>query len=226
MHATFNKIEFDGKILGFGMKRAGAFFFFGTRHATREELYLRFPEFKFAFLKQVHGRTVVDADPEKTLEADAHFTSKTGLALVSQSADCTPILLASDEEVCAIHAGWRGMAQNIVASVHQTRPGFRPTVAAIGPHILKSSFEVGDDVARQLAAASPGGSDFSLAHSEVSKRFFDLASLAKEQLKTTFGPEIQIAEFLRDTKTDLEFHSYRRGKATSERQYSFVVLID
>lgn len=220
----FKPVERNGKILGWAMNGDRAFFFFGTRHGTREELTAAFPSFQFCFLKQVHGKAVVAADYNTTLEADAQFTIQPGLALISQSADCTPILLASDDLVCSIHAGWRGMAQNIIGAVHQKLPNFHPKLAAIGPHILSHSFEVGMDVKVQLDKASARGSDHSKPHSQSDKVFFDLAALAREQLNDSFGSGLKVSEYLRDTLTDLDFHSYRRGKTTPDRQYSFVVL--
>jgi YfiH family protein len=214
----------ENKVFGWIMHRGRGTFFFGSRHATRDWLASQFPLYRFSFLKQVHGHAVVSADPAQTLPADAHFTSEPGLALVSQTADCTPILLAGERTVCAIHAGWRGMAQNIVDRVHHTLPEFQPRVAAIGPHILGPSFEIGRDVALQLSAASPGGRNHARAHEDPQKAFYDLVELAREQLCHSFGRQLNIVECLYDTRTNPDLHSYRRGKTGGERQYSFVVL--
>lgn len=70
----------------------------------------------FVELKQVHGDTLLFEPPttpledDATLEADAHATSRPGVALMIKTADCQPILLAhtSGKYVAAIHAGWRG----------------------------------------------------------------------------------------------------------------------
>lgn len=213
----FEEYKVGGKLLGFSARAENSFFFFGSRHMSREALPEIFPEYKFAFLKQVHGRAVLLADPAQTLEADAHFTTQPRLALVSQSADCVPILLSDSKTVIAVHAGWKGMAQNIVGAVHETLPAFKPTIAAIGPHILFNSFEVGLDVSEKL------GGKYTAKHSDPGKVYFDLAALARKQLADAFGP-VRVEECLRDTLTDTELHSFRRGKEKASRQFSFVVI--
>jgi YfiH family protein len=211
----FQREDVGGKLIGFSLLHKHVFFFFGTRLLTREDLMRSFPEYECAFLKQVHGREVVEAKPPQTPEADAHWTRMATRALVVQTADCVPILLASKNQVCAIHAGWRGVAQNIVAA---TAPSFAddPVLfAAIGPHILKNSFEAGDDVAHQLTGAPP---------STTGKQYVDLTALVRAQLQQTFGAKIKIFECAQDTKTSADFHSFRRDGAKAGRQYSFVVL--
>jgi copper oxidase (laccase) domain-containing protein len=135
--------------------------------------------------------------------------------LVVQSADCVPILLASKYQVCALHAGWRGVAQNIVAAAGPAFADDPVLFAAIGPHILAPSFEVGDDVAKKLTGAPPSASG---------KQYVDLSALVRAQLQQTFGAKIRIFECLHDTKTSVDFHSFRRDGAPAGRQYSFVVL--
>src|SRR5438270_536991 len=105
----FKDLFADGKLMGFTHRRDGRVFFFGTGNTTQEDLPMLFPNYKFLFLKQVHGRNVIQADSASAPppEADGHFTSTPGLALVVQSADCVPVLLSSPKQVCAVHAGWK-----------------------------------------------------------------------------------------------------------------------
>ncbi len=223
----FKRKERYGKFIGYSLERDGRLFFFGSRFLPRTSLAGTFPDFEFCFLKQVHGRAVVEADPARTLEADAHFTSQPMRALVSQTADCVPILLSSPSKVCAIHSGWKGTAQNIIAATREVFGSEKPTLAVIGPHILQASFEVGRDVAGQLMAAAPEGSseyDFLGMHEDRAKVYFDLAELVRRQLRATFGQQIEILECLEDTKQSVQFHSFRRDRERAERQYSFVVI--
>lgn len=115
------------------------------------------------YLSQVHGTTVCevrgDEPAEHVLqwEGDALVSSSPGVACGVRSADCIPILIAdlTTGRVAAVHAGWRGVAANIVRQALAALGGSpQDWIAAIGPHISKAAFEVGDDVARQLAAAS------------------------------------------------------------------------
>jgi len=219
------KPEFRGvKAIGHSLAVGKCFFFFGNRFLAREEMKSAFPDFEFAYLKQVHGKAVLNGDASTTQEGDAHFTSKENLALVSQSADCAPILLGNDLTVCAIHSGWRGTAQNIVGATKMAFPQLPPTAAAIGPHILLQSFEVGKDVAEQLLKAAPSVDGLVLPHADPAKAYFDLTELLRRQLREAFGAGITIHEHLADTVTDSNYHSYRRGKQLADRQFSFVVL--
>lgn len=213
----------DGETLvGFALQRDDRFYFFGSGMLKREDLHRLFPRFEFCFLKQIHGREVVEADPENSAEADGHFTSVPYRALVSQSADCVPILLSTPTHVCAIHAGWKGMSLNILGVAKDKLPDFN--FAAIGPHIMKQSFEVGLDVAEQLRQASPKADGSLISPSANSEKvFFDLKRLSELQLSQ---PGLTFEDCCFDTKTDTRFHSYRRGRATPERQYSFVVIAD
>ena len=43
-----------------------------------------------AWLRQVHGVTVVEADPNRTAEADGSWTSTPGIACTAMTADCRP----------------------------------------------------------------------------------------------------------------------------------------
>lgn len=216
----------DGKVIGYRFDDDNAIYFFGTRYLSREKLSEYFPAYQFAFLKQIHSKNVVEASADKSLEADAHYTSQPGVALVSQTADCIPVLLANHERVCAIHSGWKGCAQNIVEAAKSAFPSMPPTRAAIGPHIMKNSFEVGIDVAAQLSSAVPAGfgkENLTVKHSDPAKVYFDLTELVRRQLRGAFGP-IASLESLADTQTDLNFHSFRRDRQAAGRNFSFVVL--
>lgn len=84
---------------------------------------------------------------------DGQITDRPGIALVTFSADCTPILLFDPvrRAIGAVHAGWRGTAQGIAAKAVQAMTehfGCDPSNihAAIGPCISKCCFETDEDV--------------------------------------------------------------------------------
>ncbi|MGE0525569.1 MAG: polyphenol oxidase family protein [Bdellovibrionales bacterium] len=220
-------LEADGTSLGWQFEDNHALFVFGNRHLTRDRLPDHFPHFEFSYLRQVHGRKIVSADPEVNLEADGHFTRVRKQALVVQTADCVPVLLSSPRQVCALHAGWRGVAHNIVAAATQVFASDDPPRAAIiGPHIHRAHFEVGTDVARQLLLAAPPGQDQSLfvwGHRQSDKIFFDLNALVRAQLEATFQ-NIAIFDCKENTFALPVYHSFRRDREQAGRQYSFVVL--
>ncbi len=215
----------DGLFLGLQFETVRASFLFGSKALRRDDLGMQFPKYEFCFLKQVHGHHVVHADPKDMFEADGHFTGKTNQALVIQTADCVPLMLANNSQVCALHSGWRGAAADITgtAKVFFIEP---PEVAVIGPHIQSRSFEIGREVMEQLRAAAPAGTaveNLVHKHADSAKCYFDLAGLLKLQLLHHF-PEIQIFSTDENTFTSPAFHSYRRDHAQAGRQISFVVL--
>ncbi|MEA2155966.1 MAG: purine-nucleoside/S-methyl-5-thioadenosine phosphorylase / adenosine deaminase, partial [Solirubrobacteraceae bacterium] len=69
--------------------------------------------------KQVHGAAVervtelpaADAEPP---EADGIATTLEDVAAVVVTADCLPVALVAPEAVAMIHAGWRGLAANVL----------------------------------------------------------------------------------------------------------------
>jgi YfiH family protein len=128
---------------------------------------LGLPPDRIYFLSQVHGNGAVrlngDERAESTLEreGDAIVSRAPGLACAVRTADCVPILVADRRSgaVAAIHAGWRGIVRGVVeagvSALRETAGGEPELVAALGPHIRLWSFEVDEEVAEELAAASP-----------------------------------------------------------------------
>lgn len=105
------------------------------------------------------GNLAADANP---LKGDALITRERGLLLVVQTADCIPILLADTKRraVAAIHAGWRGSVRRIAAKAlgrMQMEFGTSPedVIAALGPGIGQSCYEVGPEVAKEFHAQFP-----------------------------------------------------------------------
>lgn len=221
----FKTEQREGRTIGYSFETADAYFFFGTKETSRATLPALFPQYRFSFLKQVHGRRVIEASASNSdQEADGQYTSTRALALVVQTADCVPVLIANSKSVCGIHSGWKGSAQNIVG---EAKDVFRETaaeIALIGPHILRNNFEVGQDVAQTLLSATTEQQGLCFPHANPDKTYFDLTEMVRRQLRDSLGSSLQILEFLRDTLTDSEFHSFRRDKDKSGRQYSFVVL--
>ncbi len=111
--------------------------------------------------RQVHGDTAVTIrDPARTGETsagecDALVTDRAGTALVVQTADCVPILLAAPGAVGAAHAGWRGSARNVagvaVAALREIGASPESLQAWLGPSIGPCCYEVGGEVAAQFA---------------------------------------------------------------------------
>ncbi len=92
-------------------------------------------------------------------QADALVSADRSRVISVRVADCVPILVATEDGsvVCAIHAGWRGVAANVVGAAVIRLRGQAPTlplVAAVGPHIGFEAFEVGPEVTDALRSSA------------------------------------------------------------------------
>jgi YfiH family protein len=110
---------------------------------------------------QVHGREVVRVDGRsidevRAIEADALVSADHAVGV--RTADCIPILIGDTRgKVAAVHAGWRGVVARVLdAALDELGSDPDDLVVAIGPHIRARSFEVGADVAAQIAAVAHG----------------------------------------------------------------------
>jgi len=124
-------------------------------------------------LRQIHSDIVhlVDRssleDEKIAPKADALITREPGVLLALQTADCIPILLADTKNraVAAIHSGWRGTLKRIAEKTlgrMRVEFGTRPAdvIAALGPGIGMSCYEVGSEVARDFDAQFPNAREW------------------------------------------------------------------
>ena len=98
------------------------------------------------WLQQVHGKQVIHAQySDSKPQADGSFTHQSGLALSVATADCLPVILYSKTQpwIAAVHAGWRGLYQDIITQARSKYPGDpRDLCAWIGPHISQDCYQV------------------------------------------------------------------------------------
>ena len=171
----------DNKIMAYSYPIKGGQIVYGTKHLKRSDLRDLFPKYQFCFVKQVHGRKVVPANPKQLIEADAHWTAEKNRALVVHTADCLPVLLRSHNHICAIHAGWRGVENQIVLSALEVFSDLSELEVGVGPHITQESFIVSKDVADKLAESSPQGKTW-VAPIAGEKYQISLIDLMKDQI--------------------------------------------
>ncbi len=189
------------------------FAYFGNKQVTEDLLARLFPDLKFLWMKQVHGKSIVSAQEDRP-EADGHFTNKPNTAIGVITADCMPVLYASGETLVALHAGWRGVAQRILSSAHQQFPADQ---VFVGPHILPEHFEVGKEILDELIQPASLKSLVVKVHPDPNKAFVDLAGLLKQQ-----APEALFKISHHCTLTDPRYNSYRRENKTNDRNLSFL----
>lgn len=229
-----NLIEHE---LGFVIETEKVLMLFGGVKANIHNINKAWPQYIFKRIKQTHSDICIETDlntPDYSIEADAHFTQERGLGVCVSTADCVPLLVYDSltESVMAIHAGWRGVANEITPKSLESLfiRGAQPNTlnVAIGPHIQKNSFEVGIDVRDQILATLHDSElaedkSFSTALSNE-KSLVDINNVVKHQLQRQHIPADNIFDLHIDTTTNLQFHSYRRDKDQSGRQLSFILL--
>lgn len=185
------------------------------------------------FLSQVHGRAVELADGNQPPEAfvrregDVVIGSVPTLACAVRSADCMPVLLADRLSgfVAAVHAGWRGVACRAVeagvSGLKQLAGGQVELVAAVGPHISLDSFEVSEEVARELRAASP---DPDVVDRSRPRPHVDLRRIVHAQLLSLgLAPSAVDDVWGCTVRDETRFFSFRRDGKASGRLLSAIV---
>jgi polyphenol oxidase len=91
-------------------------------------------------------------------EADGQATSLEGVAALVLTADCLPVALAARGAVAMVHAGWRGLAGDILGEgVRALRElgAAGPVHAAIGPGAGPCCYETGREVHAAFASYGP-----------------------------------------------------------------------
>lgn len=172
---------------------------------------------------QVHGNTVRvvgRSDAKGSFsnrdypECDGLVTNDPGVALMVFSADCTPVLFYDPVTgaVGAAHAGWRGTAQKIAATVVKTMEtafGCDPKniCAAIGPNIGKCCFETDRDVPDAMVNAF-GEAAKAYITAKNDKFFVDLKGINALCLRDAGVENIDISTHCTACRPDL-FWSHR-----------------
>ncbi|MBC7008540.1 peptidoglycan editing factor PgeF [Pseudoalteromonas sp. BZK2] len=170
------------------------------------------------WLNQTHSSDVIVIDEKSDLSqvraADALYTRLVKQPLAIMTADCLPVLLCSSsgDEVAAVHGGWRGLAQAILANTvsHFQAPA-NDIIAWLGPAIGPSQFEVGQEVKDSFCLQNPVHQQAFTAKHE--KYMADIYLLARQQLAQLGVVKIYGGEYC--TVTDKsQFFSYRRDGQT------------
>ncbi len=173
---------------------------------------------------QVHGACVWDGargsppasahelrvgTPALRCEADAITSCDPNQLLAVRTADCVPVLLASNDgkRVAAIHAGWKGLVAGVIPNAIKALDT-RAFVGAIGPCMGLAAFEVDEDVARQFDAAGLGEA---VNRQDWPKPHVDLRLAAELQLRQAKAQLID-SEDLCTYRDEHLFFSHRRDR--------------
>lgn len=184
------------------------------------------------FLSQVHGTAhrVLDGSEDRLamlhVEGDITLSNTADVACGVRMADCATVLIGDRESgaVAAIHSGWRGTVRGAtgagVAALRELIGGPGQLVAAVGPHIEACCFEVGDEVAAEIASATPLGQD--VVDRSRERPHVDLRRIIARQLEDAGVTDVD--QVTGCTVCDgTRFHSYRREGVKSGRMLAAVV---
>jgi hypothetical protein len=150
-------------------------------------------------------------------------TTNEGVALGVTTADCAPILFADAKArvIGAAHAGWKGALTGILESTIDAmeklgaeRGGM---VAAIGPLIRQSSYEVGSEFVDRFIAADADNAAFFLPGEREGHAMFDLTGYIRRRLEN--AGVLMIDDLGVDTYSDARCYSYRRSVHRKEADY-------
>ena len=189
---------------------------------------------RFYYLSQVHGSRAVSIDGGEDRreillrEGDALLSRHPRAAIAVRIADCLPILVGdrASGAAMAIHAGWRGLVRGVVpeaiATLRRKAGSACDLVAAIGPHITGRAFEVGEDVAGELAGASRA--EDVVEHLAGAKPHVHLVRIARAQLEEAeVAPSsIDVVEGCTFSEPE-DFFSFRRDGQRSGRHLAAIV---
>lgn len=125
-------------------------------------------------------------------EVDGLVSNEPGIVLMTLHADCVPLYFIDPvtKSIGLAHAGWRGTAGGMAAGMvkkMQEAFGTNPAHihAAIGPAVLKESYEVGEDVAHLFASAflTPlGAGKYLLDLAAANKACMEEAGIASKRI--------------------------------------------
>ncbi|MCE9599097.1 MAG: polyphenol oxidase family protein [Spirochaetia bacterium] len=171
-------------------------------------------------VNQVHGNSYagIDASSRQSglfyADADALYTSLSGVCLLIRTADCLPLFFVAESKqnstVGIIHAGWRGIVAGIIERMLEhlketIGPIERCTIAP-GPCISGKNYEVSKDVGLQFSKRVARGEKF----------LVDLVENAIPQWQNPLaGTQIELIDTLGACTVDQNvlFYSHRKGDA-------------
>jgi len=157
-----------------------------------------------------------DSTAQPDIEADGQATDLRGLGALVLTADCLPVALGTDGAVAIVHAGWRGLAADVLEEgVRALRElgGEGDLVAVIGPGAGPCCYEVGEEV---HAAFGETRRMESPPTRTVLSRNIDLKAIARDRLLTAGASEVRVLAAC--TICDERFFSHRREGVRAGRQ--------
>ena len=187
---------------------------------------------KLGVVSQVHGNEIIELSfdnlSEQMPEDITNFGKADGIivsnippaskrnnftAIGIRTADCLPVIIEAKDKVALIHAGWRGLAANIIENAFNKLAMDSDTEYQvwIGPAAKKCCYEVGPEVVAALNI-----------NKEARQQKIDLQEQAIDRV-SALKKNVQILSDDRCTICSAALHSFRKNN-TKFRNLSFVVF--
>ena len=178
------------------------------------------------WLNQIHSSICLNATELNSIkEADASFTSESGIVCGILTADCLPVFVSKKDGsmVGIAHAGWRGLASGIIENLIDEFDCFgEDIVVHLGPAISKYSFEIGEEVKDIYLSKNPNFERSFSYHND--KLYLDLYDAARVVLESYQINTISGGERCTYKETDY-FFSYIRYGESSGRMAHLIWMI-
>lgn len=187
--------------------------------------HLGLPEDQTAFQRQIHSDIIkIIEAPGLHGESDALITNKPNIGLAVTSADCAGVFIYDPKRktIAAVHAGWRGSANQVLKkTLNILKDDFgavaNELVAYISPAISQRYYQVGKEVATQFGKKYLSRKFF--------KRYLDIKKVNYDFLIEFGIPEeqIEVSNLCSFEQLDL-LHSYRRDGKQSGRALGVIAM--
>lgn len=178
-----------------------------ARLASRFGREIYFPE-------QVHGTHLVHVHRGSPVApADAVVTDELNCPIGIMTADCLPVLFASQDLVGAAHAGWRGLVSGVLERTLQEFPDPASVHVWLGPCIGPRAFEVGPEVVDAFVSKNSSWTRFFKSVRDTDRSIADLRGIAAdllESLDVGTIEELAVCTY----KDSTRWYSYRRSGVT------------
>lgn len=197
----------------------------------------------YHYPRQVHGKLIIEqgsatqtaavlAPGSSRTEADGLYSCQPDTKIAVQTADCLPLLFSHPRCVMAVHAGWKGLAAGIImeAAACLRRLNIAPSEVQVvlGPAISQAAFEVGPELVKlfddYFKGFEPQGLSWILTKGKNDRWHIDLAMAACITLQAMGFAASQVFCYRVCTKSNLNWHSYRRDGHKAGRNWSWISL--
>jgi copper oxidase (laccase) domain-containing protein len=175
------------------------------------------PAFAIAQVEQIHGHRVVHCS-QSGEKADGiyAYTDDDFHPLTIKTADCLPIVIIGKKGHAHLHAGWRGVQQEIF--LQPEIENIDPVEFYLGPHIQQSSYQVSQEFKQEF----PQDEECFLTRDQ--HLYFSLAKCIEKKIGKKW-PNAKISIDNLDTFRSDILHSYRKN-ATTERNWNVFSLVE